>query len=120
MKTFAIFLLSKETLRIRTCSILESFFRKLLSKATFERKLSSVSLPLGVKNTNYNHFMQNYSKSIENYGVKHKTLVGFRGLCPLISHRGLCPWTPAGGFALRLPLQTRTATLAMCELLKIL
>jgi len=38
MKTFAIFLLSKETLTIRTCSILESFFRKLLSKATFERK----------------------------------------------------------------------------------
>jgi len=46
MKTFAIFLLSKETFTIRTCSILESFFRKLLSKATFERKLSSVSLPL--------------------------------------------------------------------------
>jgi len=42
MKTFAIFLLSKETFTIRTCSILESFFRKLLSKATFERKLSSV------------------------------------------------------------------------------
>jgi len=47
MKTFAIFLLSKETFTTRTCSILESFFRKLLSKATFERKLSSVSLPLG-------------------------------------------------------------------------
>ena len=47
MKTFAIFLLSKETFAIRTCSILESFFRKLLSKATFERKLSSVSLALG-------------------------------------------------------------------------
>ena len=46
MKTFAIFLLSKETFTIRTCSILESFFRKLLSKATFERKLSSVSLAL--------------------------------------------------------------------------
>jgi len=46
MKT-SIFLLSKETFTIRTCSILESFFRKLLSKATFERKLSSVSLPLG-------------------------------------------------------------------------
>jgi len=46
MKTFEIFLLSKETFTIRTCSILESFFRKLLSKATFERKLSSVSLPL--------------------------------------------------------------------------
>jgi len=45
MKTFAIFLLSKEPFTIRTCSILESFFRKLLSKATFERKLSSVSLP---------------------------------------------------------------------------
>jgi len=45
MKTFAIFLLSKETFTIRTCSILESFFRKLLSKVTFERKLSSVSLP---------------------------------------------------------------------------
>ena len=44
-KTFAIFLLSKETFTIRTCSILESFFRKLLSKATFERKLSGVSLP---------------------------------------------------------------------------
>ena len=46
VKTFAIFLLSKETFTIRTCSILESFFRKLLSKATFERKLASVSLPL--------------------------------------------------------------------------
>jgi len=46
MKIFAIFLLSKETFTIRTCSILESLFRKLLSKATFERKLSSVSLPL--------------------------------------------------------------------------
>ena len=46
MKTFAIFLLSKETFTIRTCSILESFFRKLLSKATFKRKLSGVSLPL--------------------------------------------------------------------------
>jgi len=46
MQSFAIFLLSKETFTIRTCSILESFFRKLLSKATFERKLSSVSLPL--------------------------------------------------------------------------
>jgi len=45
MKTFAIFVLSKETFTIRTCSILESFFRKLLSKAIFERKLSSVSLP---------------------------------------------------------------------------
>jgi len=45
MKTFAIFLLSKETFTIRTCSILESFFRELLSKATFERQLSSVSLP---------------------------------------------------------------------------
>jgi len=44
MKTFSIFLLSKETFTIRTCSILESFFRKLLSKATLERKLSSVSL----------------------------------------------------------------------------
>jgi len=33
---------------IRTCSVLASFFRKLglLSKVTFERKLSSVSLPL--------------------------------------------------------------------------
>jgi len=40
IKTFASFLLSKETFTIRTCSILESFFRKLLSKATFERKLS--------------------------------------------------------------------------------
>ena len=28
------------------CSLLESIFRKLLSKATFERKLSCVSLPL--------------------------------------------------------------------------
>jgi len=47
MKTFAFFLLSKETFRIRTCSILESFFRKLLSKATFERKLSCVQeIPL--------------------------------------------------------------------------
>ena len=46
MKTFAIFLLSKETFTIRTCSVLESFFRKLLSKATFERKLASVSLAL--------------------------------------------------------------------------
>ena len=45
MKTFAIFLLLKETFTIRTCSILESFFRKLLLKATFERKLSDVSLP---------------------------------------------------------------------------
>jgi len=45
MKTFAIFLLSKETFTITTCSILERFFRKLLSKATFERKLFSVSLP---------------------------------------------------------------------------
>jgi len=44
VKTFSIFLLSKETFRIRTCSILESYFRKLLSKATFERKLSSVSI----------------------------------------------------------------------------
>ena len=43
-ETFAIFLLSKETFTIRTCSILASFFRKLLSKATFEIKLSSVSL----------------------------------------------------------------------------
>jgi len=43
MKTFAIFLLLKETFTIRTCSILESFFRKLHSKATFERKLASVS-----------------------------------------------------------------------------
>jgi len=49
MKTFAIFLLSKETFTIRTCPILASFFRKLLSKATFERKLSSVSPPLGRK-----------------------------------------------------------------------
>ena len=39
MKAFAIFLLSKETFTIRTCSILASFFRKLLSKATFKRKL---------------------------------------------------------------------------------
>jgi len=45
MKTFAVFLLSKETFMIKTCSILESFFRKLLLKATLERKLSSVSLP---------------------------------------------------------------------------
>jgi len=49
MKTFAIFLLSKETFTIGTCCILESFFRKLLSKATFEGKLSSVSLSLGEK-----------------------------------------------------------------------
>jgi len=35
MKTFAIFLLSKETFTIRTCSILESFFCKLLSKENF-------------------------------------------------------------------------------------
>ena len=46
MKTFTNFLLSKETFTIRTCSSLASFFCKLLSKATFERKLSSVSLPL--------------------------------------------------------------------------
>jgi len=46
MKTFAIFLLSKETVTIIICSILASFFCKLLSKATFKRKLSSVSLPL--------------------------------------------------------------------------
>jgi len=45
MKTFAILILSKEIFRIRTCSILESFFRKLLLKATFERKLSRVWLP---------------------------------------------------------------------------
>ena len=44
MKTFAIFLLSKENFMIRTCSVLASFFRKLLSKASFERKLSTVSL----------------------------------------------------------------------------
>jgi len=43
MKTFAIFLLSKETFMIKTCCTLASFFRKLLLKATFERKLSSVS-----------------------------------------------------------------------------
>jgi len=49
MKTFAIFLLSKETFAIGTCSILASFFRKLLSKATFERKLASVSLALGAQ-----------------------------------------------------------------------
>jgi len=36
MKTFAIFLLSKQTFTIRTCSILEKFFRKLLSKATWK------------------------------------------------------------------------------------
>ena len=35
MKTFAIFLLLKETFTIRTCSVLESFFRKLLSKENF-------------------------------------------------------------------------------------
>jgi len=46
MKTFAVFLLSKESFTIRTCSILASFFRKLLSKATLGRKFSSVSLPL--------------------------------------------------------------------------
>jgi len=38
MKTFALFLLSKETFTIRTRSVLASFFRELLSKATFERK----------------------------------------------------------------------------------
>ena len=42
--------LSKETFQcergLRTCSVLESFFRKLLSKASFERKLSGVSLPV--------------------------------------------------------------------------
>jgi len=47
MKTFAFFLLLKETFTIRTCSILASFFRKLLLKATIKRKLSSVSLSLG-------------------------------------------------------------------------
>jgi len=46
MKTFAVFLLSEETFTVRTCSVLESFFRKFLSKATFQRKLSDVSLPL--------------------------------------------------------------------------
>jgi len=35
MKTFAVFLLSKETFTIRTCSILESFFGKRLSKENF-------------------------------------------------------------------------------------
>jgi len=35
MKTFAIFLLSKETFMIRTRSILESYFRKRLSKENF-------------------------------------------------------------------------------------
>jgi len=50
MKTFAILLLSKKTFTIRSCSILASFFRKLLPKATFERKLSSVSLPLQTPN----------------------------------------------------------------------
>jgi len=34
-ENFAIFLLSKETFTIRTCSILQSFFRKLLSKENF-------------------------------------------------------------------------------------
>jgi len=48
MKNFAIFPLSKETFTIRTYSILESFFRNLHSKATFERKLASVSLALGL------------------------------------------------------------------------
>ena len=47
VKTFSIFLLSTQTFAIRTCSVLASFFRKLLSKATLERKLSmGVSLPL--------------------------------------------------------------------------
>ena len=41
MKAFAVFLLSNETFRIRTCSILEIFF----SQVTFERKLSCMSLP---------------------------------------------------------------------------
>jgi len=60
MKTFAIFLLSKETFTIRTCSILESFFRKLVSKATFERKLASVSLALDyVVIWNIQHVMKN-------------------------------------------------------------
>ena len=61
MKTFAVFLLSKQTFTIRTCSILASFFRKLLSKATFERKLFGVSV------TNFRersvimlYFMQKY------------------------------------------------------------
>jgi len=49
VKTLAVFLLSKETFTIRTCSILESFFRKLLSKVTFERKLSIVSLALAAR-----------------------------------------------------------------------
>ena len=55
MKTFAVFLLSKETFTIRTCAVLESFFRKLLSKATFERKLSGVSLPLAIPRTLYRY-----------------------------------------------------------------
>jgi len=55
MKTFAIFLLSKETFTTRTCSILEIFFRKLLSKATFERELSSVSLLLDAYGGGYGY-----------------------------------------------------------------
>ena len=42
MKNFAIFLLSKKTFTIRKYAILASFFCKLLSKATLERKLSNV------------------------------------------------------------------------------
>jgi len=71
MKTFAVFILSKDTFTIRTCSILASFFRKWLLKATFEKKLSSVSLPLHNINivNEYENF-RNFSSFELNFHVK--------------------------------------------------
>jgi len=40
--------------------------------------------------------MQNCSKAIENYCFKHKILVGFRGICPLIPTAALPLGQPLG------------------------
>ena len=60
---------------------------------------------LGVKIQITHHFIQNCSRSTENYYFKHK-------------NRRLCPWTPAGGLRSQTPSYARASPLAMCVLLK--
>ena len=79
-ENFAIFLLSKETFTIRTCSILEGFFRKLLSKATFERKLSSV--PLALASCSLMFFLHLFSMCASSQNrPKHPTTSSLNYIC---------------------------------------
>ena len=65
---------------IRTRSILASFFRKSLSKAIFERKLSGVSVPSGkarshsspkIQMSNFTHECDFFEYELVNFSVNN-------------------------------------------------